>query len=172
VRQKGIMFYGCGLKNQCNLRHFSSLTTHLWYLPLSNDDIVCAVGECLHCWRLAMSSGFLCTWHRWRDGFKRFIKRYKVQSSNNREIKTFYDFCIFFWRARVCWPLLRLCRPFCIFEKWLDSNQKASVASRCATNLAAHLPNLATHLPKRNHPSPYQLSHQSSFLFLATHLPS
>ncbi len=24
-------------------------------------------------------------------------------------------FCIFFWRARVCWPFLCLCRPFCIF---------------------------------------------------------
>ncbi len=29
-----------------------------------------------------------------------------------------------FWRARVCWPcpLLCLCRPFCIFERCLDSN--------------------------------------------------
>ncbi len=31
-------------------------------------------------------------------------------------------FFIFFWRARVCRPLVRLCRPFMIFEGWLDSN--------------------------------------------------
>ncbi len=31
-------------------------------------------------------------------------------------------FCIFFWRARVCWPLLCLCRPFIIFEVCLNSN--------------------------------------------------
>ncbi len=33
-------------------------------------------------------------------------------------------FCIFFWRTRVRWPLLCLCRPFCIYEKCLDSNLK------------------------------------------------
>jgi hypothetical protein len=31
-------------------------------------------------------------------------------------------FGIFFRRARVCWPLLFLCRPFCIFARCLDSN--------------------------------------------------
>jgi hypothetical protein len=31
-------------------------------------------------------------------------------------------FSYFFWRARVCWPLRCLCRPFCIFERCLDSN--------------------------------------------------
>jgi hypothetical protein len=31
-------------------------------------------------------------------------------------------FCIFFWRARVCRPLLCLCRPFMIFEGCLYSN--------------------------------------------------
>jgi hypothetical protein len=30
-------------------------------------------------------------------------------------------FLYIFWRARVCWPLLCLCRPFYIFEKCLDS---------------------------------------------------
>ncbi len=29
-------------------------------------------------------------------------------------------FCIFFWRARVCWPLLCLWLPFCISERCLD----------------------------------------------------
>jgi hypothetical protein len=47
-------------------------------------------------------------------------------------------FCIFFWRTRVCRPLLRLCRPFMIFEGCLDSNQSAAVASWRATDLATH----------------------------------
>jgi hypothetical protein len=34
-----------------------------------------------------------------------------------------------FWRARVCWPLLSLSRPFYIFFKCLDSNQRAAIAS-------------------------------------------
>jgi hypothetical protein len=45
----------------------------------------------------------------------------------------------FFLQARVCWPLICLCRPFCIFEKCLLLNQRAAVASRRATNLANHL---------------------------------
>ncbi len=53
-------------------------------------------------------------------------------------------FCIYFWRARICWPLLCLCRPFCVFERCLDSNptscRLAAVASRRATNLATQLP--------------------------------
>ncbi len=31
-------------------------------------------------------------------------------------------FVEFFWRTRVCWPLLCLCRPFCIFKRCLDSS--------------------------------------------------
>jgi hypothetical protein len=31
----------------------------------------------------------------------------------------------FFGRARMCWPLLCLCRPFCIFERCLDSNPES-----------------------------------------------
>ncbi len=44
-----------------------------------------------------------------------------------------------FWWARVCWLLLYLCRPFCVFERCLDT-QRASIESRRATNLATHLP--------------------------------
>ncbi len=29
---------------------------------------------------------------------------------------------LFFWRARVYWPLLCLCRPFCMFDRCMDSN--------------------------------------------------
>jgi hypothetical protein len=54
-------------------------------------------------------------------------------------------FCIFFWRARVCQPLLRLCRPFMIFKGCLDSNPEY-----CRSKLAR-----------------YRLSHPS--LCLATH---
>ena len=35
---------------------------------------------------------------------------------------TFESFFVFFWRARGCWPLLCLCRLFCIFERCLDSS--------------------------------------------------
>ena len=34
----------------------------------------------------------------------------------------FLSFLYIFWRARVCRPLLCLCRPFMIFERCLDSN--------------------------------------------------
>jgi hypothetical protein len=47
-----------------------------------------------------------------------------------------------FLRVTVCWPLLCLCRQFCIFERCLDSI-RAAVASRCATNLATHLHKLS-----------------------------
>jgi hypothetical protein len=69
-----------------------------------------------------------------------------------------FSVVIFFLRARVCWTLLFLCRPFCIFERCLDSNpQGAAVACRCATNLATHLNrNLVTHVPSN----------------LASHLPT
>jgi hypothetical protein len=59
-------------------------------------------------------------------------------------------------RAIVCWPLLCLCRPFCIFEKCLDSNPET-----CSSRQARY---------KLSHPSPYQLSRPSPFN-LATHLP-
>jgi hypothetical protein len=45
----------------------------------------------------------------------------------------------FFWRARVCWQLLCLCRPFfVIFERYLDSNQRVAAASRRATSSRIH----------------------------------
>ncbi len=69
-------------------------------------------------------------------------------------------------RARMCWPLLCLCRPFCIFERCLDSIPEScrskqarycNLATHLPINLATHLPvNLATHLPVN----------------LATHLPA
>ncbi len=60
-------------------------------------------------------------------------------------------FCILFWRSTVCWPLFCcLCRPFCIFERCLDSNpESCRMASRRATNLATHLPKGSTHNPYR-----------------------
>jgi len=41
-----------------------------------------------------------------------------IYLTNNK----YFFCCIFFWRARVCRPLLCLCRPFMIFEGCLDSN--------------------------------------------------
>ncbi len=48
---------------------------------------------------------------------------------------------IFFWRARVCRPLLRLCCPFMIFEGCLDSNPEY-----CRSKLARY---------RLSHPSLY-----------------
>jgi hypothetical protein len=42
-------------------------------------------------------------------------------------------FLYIFWRARVCLPLLCLFRPFCIFERCLDSNPES-----CRSNQVCH----------------------------------
>ncbi len=39
-----------------------------------------------------------------------------------------FDFLYTFWWARVCLPLLCLCRPFCIFERCLDSSCRSKQA--------------------------------------------
>ncbi len=55
-------------------------------------------------------------------------------------------FKIFLWnfgRARVCWPLLCLCRPFCICERCLDSNPESCRRKQARYQLATYLPNLA-----------------------------
>jgi hypothetical protein len=67
---------------------------------------------------------------------------------------------LFFWLARVCWPLLCLCRPFCIVERCLDSNPES-----CRSKQARY---------QLSHPSPYQspislFSHPSPSK--TTHLP-
>jgi hypothetical protein len=62
---------------------------------------------------------------------------------------------VYFLRASVCWPLLCLCRPFCIFERWLNSNPESSrnkqalryQLSHPSFYLATYLSNLATQLP-------------------------
>ncbi len=38
---------------------------------------------------------------------------------------TIYRLFVYILRTRVCWPLLCLCRPFCIFERCLDSNPES-----------------------------------------------
>ncbi len=58
-------------------------------------------------------------------------------------------FFFFFFRARVCLPLLRLCRPFMIFEGCLDSNPEC-----CRSKLARY---------RLSHLSLYRLSHPPSF---------
>jgi hypothetical protein len=71
----------------------------------------------------------------------------------------FLFFFIFFWRARVCRPLLRLCRPFMIFEGCLDSNPECSRSKLARYRLSHPSHNLATH-PILSHPS-HKLSHPS-----------
>ncbi len=69
------------------------------------------------------------------------------RSGSAPKMFTIFNPNFFFLLARVSWPLLFLCRPFCIFYRCLDSNQRVVVARRRATNLATHLHiNLATHL--------------------------
>ncbi len=46
-------------------------------------------------------------------------------------------FCIFFWQARMCWPLLCLCRPFCILERCLDSNPESCRSKQARYQLAS-----------------------------------
>jgi hypothetical protein len=37
-------------------------------------------------------------------------------------------FVYIYWRARVCWPLLCLCRPFCFFERCLYSHPESRLS--------------------------------------------
>ncbi len=54
-----------------------------------------------------------------------------IPKSESTIYKKFFFFCIFFWRARVCRPLLCLCRPFMIYEGCLDSNPKYCRSKLC-----------------------------------------
>jgi hypothetical protein len=51
-----------------------------------------------------------------------------------------------FLAARVCWPLLCLRRPLCIYERCLESKTE-SCCRKLANYQLSHLANLATHLP-------------------------
>jgi hypothetical protein len=51
-------------------------------------------------------------------------------------------FKYFFWRARVCF-----CRPFCIFERCLDSNPDSCRSKQVCYQLIHPSPYFATHLP-------------------------
>ncbi len=62
----------------------------------------------------------------------------------------FFFFCIFFWRGRVCRPLLRLYRPFMIFEGCLDSNPEC-----CRCKLARY---------RLSHPSLYFCPNEFSWV--------
>jgi hypothetical protein len=76
-----------------------------------------------------------------------------------------YSFFIFVWQAIEC-----VCHSFANVAHFVSSRddwirtQRAAVASRCATNLATHLPGQLNHAPISLlcHPSPY----------LATRLPT
>jgi hypothetical protein len=80
----------------------------------------------------------------------------KSPAGTGKQTAKFYFLCIFFWLARVCWPLLRLCRSFMIFDGSLDSNPEY-----CRSKLARYrlsqppIPLLATHPSDwATHPSP------------------
>ena len=57
------------------------------------------------------------------------ITPYSIQYNDRKHTLVYLSitFCIFF---EVCWPLLCLCRPFCIFESCLDSNPKSCLSKQ------------------------------------------
>jgi hypothetical protein len=67
-----------------------------------------------------------------------------------------FQYCVFIWRARVCWPLLCLCRPFFYFfceMSGFEPRELPYIASRSATNFATHLPlnlNLNSYIRKES----------------------
>ncbi len=58
----------------------------------------------------------------------------------------------YFWRATMCWPLLRLCRHFVFLRDVRIQTQREAVTSRYSTKLTTYpllihpSPSLATHL--------------------------
>ncbi len=58
-----------------------------------------------------------------------------------------FTFLYIFWWARVCWPLLYLCRPFVIFEGCLDSNPESRRRKQASY--------------QHSHPFPYNTMHIS-----------
>ncbi len=81
---------------------------------------------------------------------------------------SFCDFCewvsiyrffvYFFWRARVCGPLLCFCRPFCIFEMCGFEPRELPYSKQAHYHLSHPCPYLATHLPAISQPSPKNLN--------------
>ncbi len=68
------------------------------------------------------------------------ITFYKLVLGFRGKTKTL--FCISFWRAGVCWPLLCLCRPFYIFERCLDSNQESYRSKQVRYELSHQSPKI------------------------------
>ncbi len=67
-----------------------------------------------------------------------FEERCSKIDRNNYPISTRkkVSFWYIFWRVRVCWPLPCLCRPFCIFRRCLDSNQRAAHSKQARYQLS------------------------------------
>ncbi len=102
----------------------------------------------------------------------------KASAGNNLEIPTpsllFRNFnCIFFWRARLCWPPFCLRRQIMIFEGWWIRTQSAAVTRGQASDLATRPPNSAISNPSlydlATHPSALQPSHPSLCNLAASH---
>ncbi len=74
-----------------------------------------------------------------------------------------YIFCNFFWRGRMFWPLLCLCRAFYYFLEMseFEPRELPQQAGALTTKPPSPTPSLATHLPAQlpisllSHPFPY-----------------
>jgi hypothetical protein len=61
-----------------------------------------------------------------------------------RENHRIDDFLYIFWRAKVCWPLLCLCRAYFVFlrENWIRTQRAGVASSHPSPYIAAHLPDM------------------------------
>ncbi len=82
---------------------------------------------------------------------RKYSKKKKKSSKGKNDLKDnvemhnlipFFSIFCFALRARAWWPLLCLCRPFCIFVRWLDSNTE----SCCSIQARYQLSHLSLHL--------------------------
>ncbi len=109
------------------------------YLPFSTGTIACVL-PCCTGWssvrRRPDGTPSPIASRRMSRGISGTSGTRSLWPSRKRVNKSFL--WIFFWRARVCRPLLRLCRPFMIFEECLVRTQSTAVLSWRATDLATH----------------------------------
>ncbi len=118
------------------LSHDCPLVAFLFFqavLPLLLETVLRLTLLSYGCPVVAVPVFYSCWSSAWVTGLKTVL-RLTLLSHNCSLI-----FLAIFWWVRVCWTLLCLCRPFCIFERSLHSDPESCCRDRLATNLATHL---------------------------------